>query len=186
MEIWNEKTRIRMTGWYVCRPLEVSRYRHFYNMTWNYSAVLYRGFFPKIKEEPIDYGDLEASIKNSCLEMNIEDVPGFVMKCIQLYETTVVRHGLMLVGPTGSGKTKVVLCYYLFVTWIVTIIWMYVLVKWAYIRIVLSFFISFEPFLIFPLMPYPLLIIFSCITLKYASNWYWYLILKQNWTLFDL
>lgn len=32
--------------------------------------------------------------------------PGFVTKCIQLYETTVVRHGLMLVGPTCSGKTK--------------------------------------------------------------------------------
>lgn len=39
--------------------------------------------------------------------MGLEDVDGFVTKCIQLYETTVVRHGLMMVGPTGSGKTRV-------------------------------------------------------------------------------
>uniref|UniRef100_A0A8C7UPX5 Dynein axonemal heavy chain 1 n=1 Tax=Oncorhynchus mykiss TaxID=8022 RepID=A0A8C7UPX5_ONCMY len=57
--------------------------------------------FPKIREEPIDYGTLEKSIRNVCAKKNLKD-------CIQLYETTVVRHGLMLVGPSGSGKTK---CY---------------------------------------------------------------------------
>ncbi|KAG7256267.1 hypothetical protein CRUP_029317 [Coryphaenoides rupestris] len=64
--------------------------------------------FPKIKEEPIDYGTLEESIRNVCTKRNLKDVDGYITKCIQLYETTVVRHGLMLVGPAGSGKTK---CY---------------------------------------------------------------------------
>uniref|UniRef100_A0A8C1R3A1 Dynein, axonemal, heavy chain 1 n=1 Tax=Cyprinus carpio TaxID=7962 RepID=A0A8C1R3A1_CYPCA len=60
--------------------------------------------FPKIREEPIDYGTLEESIRNVCC---FSCLAGFITKCIQLYETTVVRHGLMLVGPSGSGKTKV-------------------------------------------------------------------------------
>ncbi|NWZ55127.1 DYH1 protein, partial [Haliaeetus albicilla] len=62
--------------------------------------------FPKIREKPVDYGILEEAIRKSCIKENLKDVDGFVSKCIQLYETTVVRHGLMLVGPTGSGKTK--------------------------------------------------------------------------------
>ncbi|XP_019911214.2 dynein heavy chain 1, axonemal [Esox lucius] len=64
--------------------------------------------FPKIREQPIDYGTLEMSIRNVCAAKNLKDVDGYITKCIQLYETTVVRHGLMLVGPSGSGKTK---CY---------------------------------------------------------------------------
>ncbi|XP_050760847.1 dynein axonemal heavy chain 1 [Gymnogyps californianus] len=62
--------------------------------------------FPKIREKPVDYGILEEAIRKSCIKENLKDVDGFVTKCIQLYETTVVRHGLMLVGPAGSGKTK--------------------------------------------------------------------------------
>ncbi|XP_035245196.1 dynein heavy chain 1, axonemal isoform X1 [Anguilla anguilla] len=64
--------------------------------------------FPKIREEPIDYGTLEESIRNTCFKKCLKDVDSYITKCIQLYETTVVRHGLMLVGPSGSGKTK---CY---------------------------------------------------------------------------
>ncbi|KAI5607103.1 dynein heavy chain 1, axonemal, partial [Silurus asotus] len=64
--------------------------------------------FPKIREEPINYGTLEDSIRNVCRNKCLKDVDGYITKIIQLYETTVVRHGLMLVGPCGSGKTK---CY---------------------------------------------------------------------------
>ncbi|XP_030767499.1 dynein heavy chain 1, axonemal-like [Sitophilus oryzae] len=64
--------------------------------------------FPRMVEQAVDYGALELAIRDSCIANKLEDVNEFVKKVIQLYETTIVRHGLMLVGPTGSGKTK---CY---------------------------------------------------------------------------
>ncbi|XP_023289892.1 dynein heavy chain 1, axonemal [Orussus abietinus] len=64
--------------------------------------------FPRMVEKAVDHGILEAGIRRTIKKMGLLDVDEFVKKVIQLYETTVVRHGLMLVGPTGSGKTK---CY---------------------------------------------------------------------------
>lgn len=64
--------------------------------------------FPKIKEEPLDYEVLDTALRQACTKQGIKDVESFLVKCVQLYETTVVRHGLMLVGPTCSGKTR---CY---------------------------------------------------------------------------
>ncbi|KAF5308293.1 hypothetical protein FQR65_LT06286 [Abscondita terminalis] len=63
--------------------------------------------FPNMKEETVDYGLLDKFIRKTIINHGLEDVNEYVVKVIQLYETTVVRHGLMLVGPTGSGKTKV-------------------------------------------------------------------------------
>ena len=36
--------------------------------------------------------------------------PTWVNKCIQLYETYLVRHGIMLVGPAGGGKSAIEEC----------------------------------------------------------------------------
>ncbi|KAK3917290.1 Dynein heavy chain 1, axonemal [Frankliniella fusca] len=62
--------------------------------------------FPRLQEEAIDYGVLVDAIRSVCAQRGLQPVEDFVLKVLQLYDTTVVRHGLMLVGPTGSGKTK--------------------------------------------------------------------------------
>lgn len=43
-----------------------------------------------------------------CVRHNLQPKPEFFKKCIQLYETITVRHGLMVVGGAYSGKTKVI------------------------------------------------------------------------------
>jgi dynein heavy chain len=62
--------------------------------------------FPGTDQPKIDYGQLLEMIHRSCKDLGFQAAEPFVKKCIQLYETTVVRHGLMLVGPTGGGKTS--------------------------------------------------------------------------------
>ncbi|KAL0210609.1 hypothetical protein RCL1_005045 [Eukaryota sp. TZLM3-RCL] len=61
--------------------------------------------FPGIKPLAVDYGSLMKSIEDSVVELGLQPQPDFTMKVIQLWETIVLRHGLMLVGPTGGGKS---------------------------------------------------------------------------------
>jgi hypothetical protein len=52
-----------------------------------------------------DYGELEQSIRSVLDVRGLQSPPDFVTKILQLYETMNVRFGVMLVGPTGGGKT---------------------------------------------------------------------------------
>lgn len=61
--------------------------------------------FPTTKKPEIDRGILLEAVKKICKQMHVQAIPAFIEKVFQLYDTTIVRHGLMIVGPTGGGKT---------------------------------------------------------------------------------
>ncbi|GMI07902.1 hypothetical protein TrRE_jg5473 [Triparma retinervis] len=62
--------------------------------------------FPGIERPSFDYGPLLTCIKRGCEAKNLQAVPIFIRKNIELYEMICVRHGLMVVGPTGGGKSS--------------------------------------------------------------------------------
>ena len=45
------------------------------------------------------------AIEHQLRVKKLQVVPKYVKKVIQLLETMMVRHGIMLVGVTGTGKT---------------------------------------------------------------------------------
>jgi dynein heavy chain len=53
------------------------------------------------------YTEIEGKVKKLMLENNLEHVQDWFIKIIQLYETSLVRHGFMVVGTVGCGKTTI-------------------------------------------------------------------------------
>ncbi|XP_066474528.1 dynein axonemal heavy chain 6 [Tiliqua scincoides] len=74
-------------------------------------AILFSGIisdlFPGVIIPEHNYGVLESTIIEIMLSKGLQSEESMVRKVIQLYETMLVRHGVMLVGPTGGGKTTV-------------------------------------------------------------------------------
>uniref|UniRef100_G3T3T9 Dynein axonemal heavy chain 6 n=1 Tax=Loxodonta africana TaxID=9785 RepID=G3T3T9_LOXAF len=74
-------------------------------------ALLFSGIisdlFPGVLIPEHDYGILQSTIIDVMTRQNLQPELCMVKKVIQFYETMLVRHGVMLVGPTGGGKTTV-------------------------------------------------------------------------------
>ncbi|CAL8466542.1 g6078 [Coccomyxa elongata] len=66
--------------------------------------------FPAQKADRAQFPDITAALEKVVAERGLQAHPAWMNKCIQLYETYLVRHGIMLVGPSGSGKTTIMEC----------------------------------------------------------------------------
>eukprot|EP00959_Pyramimonas_sp_CCMP1952_P383612 8039049-Pyramimonas_sp.AAC.1 len=61
--------------------------------------------FPGVVLPEPDYTHLTRHITENCTKENLQPTAYFLRKTIQLFEMIVVRHGLMIVGQSFSGKT---------------------------------------------------------------------------------
>ena len=72
-----------------------------------FNAIV-QDLFPTVTIKDVDYSQFMQNIKKQLLLRGLQPQVAFMNKVIQLFETFVVRFGVMLVGFTGSGKTT---CY---------------------------------------------------------------------------
>lgn len=64
--------------------------------------------FPETSKPNVERETLQQAVTVSLGRLNLAENKEFMEKVFQLYDTIRVRHGLMLIGPTGGGKTTAV------------------------------------------------------------------------------
>ncbi|CBZ27076.1 putative dynein heavy chain, cytosolic [Leishmania mexicana MHOM/GT/2001/U1103] len=66
---------------------------------------LLHDFFPDCSLPALPMDELREAVECVCAESGLSPAAGWMEKVLQLYHTKMARHGVMIVGPSGTGKT---------------------------------------------------------------------------------
>ncbi|RKO93650.1 dynein heavy chain and region D6 of dynein motor-domain-containing protein [Blyttiomyces helicus] len=69
-----------------------------------FSGIL-SDLFPGVEAPVVDYTEFRTVLLEEMKNANIQPIEAMIVKIIQLFETKQSRHGVMIVGSTGSGKS---------------------------------------------------------------------------------
>jgi len=115
-QLRNEKKIAEATGgkmkselYLLCRTLRDMNMSKFVADDVSLFISLINDLFPGLNPEKAVFPDEEKAIHDCCIEANLQLHPTWVGKIVQLYETYLVRHGIMVVGTAGCGKSKIIL-----------------------------------------------------------------------------
>lgn len=68
---------------------------------------LLEDMFPGISLSTSFYKELQEALTTVTNELKIMNHPDFNLKCVQLYETSLVRHGLMILGTKNIQSISI-------------------------------------------------------------------------------
>src|SRR5438105_15257630 len=71
----------------------------------SFLSSLVADVFPGVEYVPVDLDKLKEEIIKVCGERRLVDGELWMEKVLQLYQIQNIHHGLMMVGPSGSGKS---------------------------------------------------------------------------------
>ena len=63
--------------------------------------------FPRLEVKDIINEQLIDAIKETMNKNNLQECDSFIDKTVQFYQTSNIRHGVMIVGETGTGKSAI-------------------------------------------------------------------------------
>ena len=70
--------------------------------------ALIKDLFPTVEIQDSENAILVDYMSREIEHRELQNIPGFVLKTVQLFDTLIVRHGVMMVGQTHCAKTTIV------------------------------------------------------------------------------